>query len=177
LSSLEIDSIIIYSHPFIIDEKVIALFSDRIIELHLSYLPWNRGADPTFWSFFDGTPKGVTLCRPRGGVDSVDVLVQRAVTFGAGDTLATTFGRLHLEVETLLRENWPALRTGAVAAQSRPVEGRVHRASDKDIFFSMLAQGWNTPVRAVEAMGRRFRGRSPGPTGWMGAADPAGTGR
>lgn len=156
-----VDRIIVYGYHHPVNREVAQLYADKITEMHISYLPWNRGADPNFWSFFDATPKGVTLCRLDAGGDRIDVYAQRAVEFSASETLATSYERLHSEVEDLLREAWPALRAGALLPRHHVAAGRAHRAHDKDLFFSMLSRGWNTPVLAVEAMGRRFRGSLP----------------
>lgn len=46
------------------------------MNLHISYLPWNKGADPNFWSCIDGTPAGVTLHHIDAGVDTGDIIAQ-----------------------------------------------------------------------------------------------------
>ncbi|HUX61123.1 MAG TPA: formyltransferase family protein, partial [Ignavibacteriaceae bacterium] len=55
------DFIVSYGYRNIIGKPVLDKFQGRAINLHISYLPWNRGADPNLWSFFDNTPKGVTI--------------------------------------------------------------------------------------------------------------------
>ena len=32
-----------------------------IVNLHISYLPFNRGSHPNYWSFVENTPKGVSI--------------------------------------------------------------------------------------------------------------------
>lgn len=54
------DFIITYSYKYIIKGGVIDLMKGKIINLHISLLPWNKGADPK-WSFLEDTPKGVTI--------------------------------------------------------------------------------------------------------------------
>lgn len=39
----------------------------RLFNLHLGYWPYNCGAHPVFWSFYEDTPRGVTLFRIVGG--------------------------------------------------------------------------------------------------------------
>ena len=53
--------IILFGYKYKISKNILNKFKKSIINLHISYLPWNKGADPNFWSFFDNTPKGVTI--------------------------------------------------------------------------------------------------------------------
>ena len=43
----------------------------------MSYLPWNRGADPNFWSILEDTPKGVTIHIMDESIDTGDILYQK----------------------------------------------------------------------------------------------------
>ena len=56
----KINFIISYKYRYIINKEVIIHLRRKIINLHISFLPWNRGADPNIWSFIDNTPKGVS---------------------------------------------------------------------------------------------------------------------
>ena len=50
------DFIISFGYRYIVKKNVINLFTNNnIINLHISYLPYNRGSDP-IWSILDGTP-------------------------------------------------------------------------------------------------------------------------
>src|SRR5690606_983365 len=57
------------------------------VNIHISMLPWNRGADPNFWSWLDHTPKGVTVHLMDQGIDTGPIIAQREVAFGFGQTL------------------------------------------------------------------------------------------
>ncbi|MCL0081308.1 hypothetical protein M1N64_03665 [Peptococcaceae bacterium] len=47
-------------------------FQGRAINLHISFLPWNRGADPNFWSFIENAPVGVSIHYLDEGIDTGD---------------------------------------------------------------------------------------------------------
>lgn len=53
--------IISYNYKHIIDLEIIHYVKGRIFNFHISYLPWNWGSNPNFWSFIEDTPKGVTI--------------------------------------------------------------------------------------------------------------------
>eukprot|EP00392_Amoebophrya_sp_AT5.2_P019205 g19951.t1 len=57
------DYCVSYGYRHIIRTPVIEGMFDRkrIINLHISYLPYNRGADPNLWSILERTPPGVTI--------------------------------------------------------------------------------------------------------------------
>ena len=58
----ESDLIISYGYRHIFTNSFLKKVSAPIINLHISFLPFNRGAHPNFWSFVENTPK----LRPQG---------------------------------------------------------------------------------------------------------------
>ncbi len=153
--------IISYSYPYFITDEIIAAVEGNVFDLHISFLPWNRGADPHFWSFFDSTPKGVSIYRVLSSNQEGELLAQRQVVFPESETLSGSHKRLHREIEILFADVWPDLRLGRLAPIPQCTHGSFHHLSDKDLFFAMLRDGWDSPVHAVEALGRRFRGQPP----------------
>ena len=47
----ESDIIISFGYNTIIKKEIINIVNRPIINLHMSFLPYNRGAHPNFWSF------------------------------------------------------------------------------------------------------------------------------
>ncbi len=154
LRALAPDWIISHGYRHILPPEVLALRPDRFVNLHISLLPWNRGADPNFWSFLEGTPKGVTVHHIDAGVDTGDIIAQREITFDGGETLAGSYDVLQRAVVGLFAETWPGLRTGRAERRRQPAGGTIHRARDKEPFLHLLARGWDTPVAVLERHGR-----------------------
>jgi methionyl-tRNA formyltransferase len=102
----------------------------------------------------DGTPKGVTIHYLDEGVDTGDLIAQREVTFGPGETLKSTYERLQAEIQALFREQWSAIRTGACPRIPQQGEGTTHRVKDKEPLAHLLTEGHDTLVEALEAYGR-----------------------
>ena|SRR3990167_2630960 len=119
------------------------LRTTRAVNLHIGYLPWNRGVDPNLWSWIDGTPKGVTIHYMDEGFDTGPVLARQEVLMVPEDTLATSYRRLQDELTRLFVLWWPEIREGAVCALPQESGGSVHFRRDRP----SLPQGWNTPVR------------------------------
>ena len=157
LQRLEIDWIVSYGYRHLIGEPVFGACRDRSINLHISLLPFNRGADPNFWSWFDGTPKGVTIHEIDAGLDTGPVFAQREVAFLADDTLATSYDRLRAEMENLFNQSWIAIRDGDCKPAPQAGRGTSHRRADKAAFFDALPRAYETPVRVIEAQGAAAR--------------------
>ena len=70
------DLIICYGYRHIIDKEIISKYK-KIINLHISYLPYNKGAHPNFWSFADNTPSGVTIHEVNENLDSGNIIFKK----------------------------------------------------------------------------------------------------
>ena len=148
------DIVVVYGYRYIITKDVLAECANRVINLHISYLPWNRGADPNLWSFVEGTPKGVTIHHVDDGIDTGDIIAQRRMFFSEVDTLRTSYERLQVEAQALFREHWPDIRAGRSYRQQQDSRGTYHRLKDRDVLSHILVDGWDTPIRALEEYGR-----------------------
>ena len=114
--------------------------------MHISYLPWGRGAHPNLWSWIEGAPKGVTIHEIDAGIDTGPIFVQRLVEFGQSETLATSYQRLREAVEELFAEFWPAIRSGSMFPRPQPSGGSYHRASEGAAILDRLPLRYETPV-------------------------------
>lgn len=142
----EADIILSYGYRHIITSEIIDRFDRRIINLHISYLPYNRGADPNLWSYLEDTPRGVTIHFIDNGIDTGDIIAQCEVAGNDDDTLRTSYVRLKSEIEKLLKQVWPEIRSGIAAASPQIGEGSLHRLKDKRPYEHLLSAGWDTPV-------------------------------
>lgn len=142
----EAEFVVSYGYRFMIRPPVLAQLPSRVINLHISLLPWNKGADPNLWSFLEDTPKGVTIHLVDEGLDTGAILAQQEVAYEPGDTLRSTYLRLSEAIEELFIASWPMIRTGELTPQPQPVGGTIHRLADKEPYTHLLHQGWDTPV-------------------------------
>ncbi len=142
-----IDFIVSFGYRYIIKSDVLRQFPKRVINLHISFLPWNKGADPNLWSFLEDTPKGVTIHYIDPGLDTGDILAQREVMMQPDDTLRTSYERLTTAIENLFCDVWMEIRTGNRLAVPQPDGGSFHRLKDKQAVEHLLYKGWDTPVK------------------------------
>jgi methionyl-tRNA formyltransferase len=142
-----------HGYRHLVKKPVLDFLMDRVINLHISYLPWNRGADPNLWSIIDGTPKGVSIHYMDDGLDTGDIIAQQRVEFASGDTLHTSYDKLQEAMYRLFVTEWPLIRMGQCARYRQPPGGSVHRARDKARFGHLLAEwGWDAPIDVLRRL-------------------------
>ena len=143
-----VDFIVSYGYRHIIAPSIVKAFENRLVNLHISLLPWNRGADPNFWSWIENTPKGVTIHQIDYGLDTGAILIQEQVSdFTKQETLASSYEKLSLKIESLFVAHWSDIRTQKITPVAQSLEmGSYHRSADKEKLWSLLPNGWETPV-------------------------------
>jgi len=85
------DLVISYGYRFILKKSLLKFLKRPAINLHISYLPYNRGAHPNFWSFFDKTPSGITIHEIDQGIDTGKIIFQRKIFFNINKNKNLTF--------------------------------------------------------------------------------------
>ena len=157
----DVDFIVSYGYQHILRADVLDRFENRIINLHISYLPHNRGSDPNLWSWLTDSPKGVTIHQMDAGLDTGDILVQKEVRFqNQGETLATSYQKLRDSIESLFIENWSAIRAGKIkATPQKHEEASLHRVKDKFAYFKPGELSYERPIdELVDIFHKRRQG-------------------
>jgi methionyl-tRNA formyltransferase len=142
-----------YGYRHILKKSIIESSDAPIINLHISYLPWNRGAHPNFWSFFDCTPSGVSIHLVDEGVDTGPILYQRYVNFSRDQvTFSQTYNQLILEIELLFKENLREIISGTYNPIPQRRKGTYHKAADLPSDFSGWDSNIQDEVRRLDAL-------------------------
>ena len=142
------DFVISFGYRYIIPANVIEAYGDNMINLHISFLPWNKGADPNLWSFLEYTKKGVTIHKISEKLDGGDILIQKEIVFGDNETLKTSYDTLIAEITALFNDNAEVLLAGKLTGRPQTEKGSMHRLKDKEKYLPLLAElGYNTPVK------------------------------
>ena len=107
------DLIVSFGYRKIISSKILKSVSRPIINLHMSYLPFNKGAHPNFWSFFHNTKKGVTIHEMDKGIDSGNIIYRKEIKFylkkNKHHTFKSTYKILFREIEKLFMRNYRSI--------------------------------------------------------------------
>ncbi len=136
----------------------------RAINLHISYLPFNRGADPNLWSWIEDTPKGVTIHGLTDEIDKGPIYHRRLVAMlqeppvdyrgreWPHETLKTSYDKLQEAMFQLFKDTWPkAYARGKYLPCTQPKEeGSVHTKADREKVQHLLTQGWDTPAAGLK---------------------------
>ena len=141
----EIDLTVSYTYRYILEEQIILALKKNIVNLHNSFLPWNRGKDPNLWSIVNNTPRGVTLHYVSPGLDKGDIIVQRLVPLSSEDTLETSYYTLDRIAQEQFREAfhwyeyWPQMRKTPLG------KGSYHSEKDGAV-LQQLIDTYDMPV-------------------------------
>lgn len=131
IKAMHIDMMLSILFGYILKPDIISIFPQGVVNLHPSYLPYNRGAYPNVWSIVENTPAGVTLHYIDKGVDTGDIIAQKQVDVLATDTGKSLYDKLELAAFELFKETWFDLKSGHVSRQTQdPQSGTHHRVKD-----------------------------------------------
>ena len=148
----KIEFAISYGYRHIIKPEIIKYLEGKIINLHISYLPWNRGSDPNFWSFLENTLKGVTIHYVDSGLDTGDIVFQKQIMFEESKmTLSTTYEILSNEIFRLFKDGWEQIIHGKAPRFRQKGKGSYHNSKDKEPYQYLIEKhGWDTPVEYIK---------------------------
>lgn len=148
LKICNIEMVISYNYRFILTKDILDLLNGKAINLHISLLPWNRGAHPNFWSFIDNTPKGVTIHYIDQGLDTGDVILQKEMFFNEDvETLTTSYNTLHREVQKLFSDNWEQIRSFSIISKKQHGKSSYHNLKDFNLVTSNIGDEiWNLKI-------------------------------
>lgn len=148
-----------YRYRHILSRECVDYFKGNIINMHISYLPWNKGSDPNLWSWLDDTPRGVTIHRLEPGLDSGAVFVQEEVPIDAQTaTLRSSYAALSCRLEALFVHNIKRIMDGTLQPVPQSGRGSYHNSADKKPYLPLLEDlQWDTPVRVLLPENRSVR--------------------
>jgi dTDP-4-amino-4,6-dideoxyglucose formyltransferase len=153
IENIKPDYVVSYNYKHIIKQDVLSLVVNRIINLHISYLPHNRGADPNVWSHLNNTPKGATIHFIDKGLDTGDILVQKKVRFNDSlETLASSYKKLHQVIQQLFKDNWQNIKTNKITNTKHTGKTSYHQAEEfGNIKMELLGkEDWDVKISVLK---------------------------
>lgn len=147
VKALSPDIIISYNYNYMISGEIIDYMNNNIINLHISYLPWNRGFSPNIWSFIDNSPKGITIHQIDAGLDKGKIIFQKECYFSPEkETFITTYDKLNNEIVELFKENWEAIKRGNYTLYEAQGRGSYHSAQDLENLKAEIDFEWSDNI-------------------------------
>lgn len=139
--------IISYNYNYIIKQEIIDFMRGNIINMHISYLPWNRGSSPNIWSFLDDTPKGVTIHKIDRNLDKGKILFQKEIEFDPySETLETSYNTLNETIVELFKSHWEDIVEQNYEEVVPEGKGSYHSMADLEALKSMISFSWSDLV-------------------------------
>lgn len=144
LAALSPDAIVVVGYGRIIPQWMIDLPPLGNINLHASLLPKYRGAAPIQWAIACGeTVTGVTTMRIDAGLDTGDILLQKAVPIAPTDSAEDMAPRLAAIGSGLMVESLQGLQAGTIHPQpqdnSKATLAPILKKEDGRIDFHLTA--------------------------------------
>lgn len=131
LQNMEIDWMILVWWPYIIKENLIRIPKMGCFNLHPSYLPYNRGRHPYFWSIVEEVPFGVTLHFVDPGIDNGNIIFQEVIEKSWEDTGATLYEKSKKTIVELFKKKFPEIKKGNLLQTEQSAEnGSLHYARE-----------------------------------------------
>lgn len=146
------DAIIVAAYGKILPKEILNFPRYGCINVHGSLLPKYRGAAPIQWSVINGDPEtGVTIMQMNEGIDTGDMLLQRAIPIGIDDTAESMFDKLAQLGGDVLIEALEKLERGELSPEKQD-ENLATYASMLDKSISLI--DWNKSGTAVHNLVR-----------------------
>lgn len=148
LNKIKPKLIISYNYKFIIPKDIVSNY--KIINLHISYLPFNKGAYPNIFSHISNTPSGVTIHYIDEGIDSGDIILQKKIKINQTETLSSSYIKLHHEIQRLFIENYPRLLD--IKPKPQEGEGSINYMKDFEKIKQFLPKGYETTIKTFKEL-------------------------
>lgn len=142
--------VVSYNYKHIVKDDVIDFLGKRIINMHISYLPWNRGSAPNFWSFIENTPKGVTIHQMDTKLDQGDVIYQKILNFNQyKESFESTYLKLNQEIVKLFKDYYDDLVSMSYKTVAQVGDGSSHTLKDLQELMKVCPFSWDERVSDV----------------------------
>lgn len=148
--SLNLDLIISYGYRHIIQSDIIKYFDGKILNLHISMLPWNRGCHPNLWSIIDNTPKGVSIHLIDCGLDTGDILYQEEINISNTETLAGIYQRLQHTIQALFISHWSEIANLTFQRFAQQTGGSYNNCKRSQDIINKLNITWDMTVENTQ---------------------------
>lgn len=116
----------------------------RCINLHTSYLPYNKGAYPIFFAHWNGTPLGVTVHLMEPAYDTGNILFQLKLKSHLELSLHDAWTLMNRRVEDLFFDNIGEVLDPNNGGVPQPEGGDFHTKKEFEEIQLYLKDGWDT---------------------------------
>lgn len=158
LSNLEPDLFVVVAFGHILKQRILDIPRLGPVNIHASLLPKYRGAAPIQWAIANGEKEsGVTTMLMDAGMDTGDILLQRAIPIEKDDTAESLHDKLSVLGAGLIVETVAGLEAGEIT----PIPQDASKATNAPILKKSDGKiDWKKSVFEIDA---HIRGMTPWP--------------
>lgn len=98
----------------ILKKEFIKLFPFGCINLHNSYLSYNRGKYPHVWAIYNNSKYGVSIHFIDEKIDAGDIIARKEIKIKITDIAGTLYERSLKEIVKLFIATWPKIKQGKI---------------------------------------------------------------
>ncbi len=155
IRELSPDIIVVSAFGQILSKEILEIPKLGCVNIHASLLPEYRGASPIQRCIMDGKKRtGVTIMQMDEGLDTGDILLQRAVDIDRDETGGSLFEKLSLLGAGLIAEALPLIEKGALSPVPQDEERSSYAGMIKKemgrLDFSGRAEDLERLIRALD---------------------------
>ena len=153
LKKYEADVFVVAAFGQILSKEILDMPRFGCINIHASLLPKYRGASPIAWSILNGDKEtGVTIMQMNEGMDTGDILLQKAIAIDKKETTEGLFDKLMDLGAEMIVEALDKLSKGELTATPQD-ESLASKVGKMDKTFGLI--DWNEAADVIE---RKIRG-------------------
>ncbi len=139
IKSMDFDLAVSYTYRYILPQEIIDALDGNVVNIHNSYLPWNRGADPNMWSIIDNTPRGTTLHYIDAGLDKGNIIAQELVSdLSDKETLTSTYNNLDRAAKELFKKAFEHYESWSEMRKIPDAKGSYHSVKDGAAYKELI---------------------------------------
>jgi methionyl-tRNA formyltransferase len=128
IKELKPDVILVAYWRFLLDRKLLDIPKFGCINFHMSFLPFNRGANPNIWSIIENTPAGCTIHRIDEKIDNGNIICQKKTNHNILDTGETLYFKILKDFKKMFINNWDLMK-------KKKFQGKKQNAKKGSIHF------------------------------------------
>ena len=142
----EFDLIVLYGYREIVNKFFIKKYYNKLVNLHISYLPYNRGAHPNYWSWVNKTPHGITIHRVTSKVDAGDILFQKKINIQIKNmTFKKSYKLLRLEMDKFFSQKLlKIINNDFKLKKQKKIKKSLHKKKDLP---KTIKNNWNISIK------------------------------
>lgn len=160
LKAKKYDFIISSGYPFKIRSEIVDKYSDKIFNLHATFLPWGKGIGTTLFSFLIKQPTGSSIHLIDKKFDTGDIILRKFFKAKNNDTTRSFYRKLLIITEKMAINYLPQILNGNFKKFSQKkfsVKPPYFSRFDFEKIIRILPLGYDTKIKTLVGLGNIIR--------------------